>query len=417
MDEKLKDALKWHGEDLLKLQGVVGHAVSTKYVKGIDTKTPCITVYVKKKVPQSEISAENVIPALLTPEVQTDVVEVGEVVAWTTLASAPLGTSAPPAPPGTRDASAHLKKVRPVCGGISVGPTNFLMAGTIGLPLVYKANVPCILSNTHVLAPYWYKTDPSAPPGWDEKYGIHAGANIRQPSQMDGGIEPDDYIAQLLDWAEISLDKPNQIDAAIAELTVPAEATLLELGEYSSIADAQIGDQVTKSGRTTGVTSGQISALSVTMQVQYPHGVATMEGEIAINGSGFSAAGDSGSAIVRKSDRAVMALLFAGSSTITLGVPIKPVFDRFGLSLAPLGTPIQQALASIAGKYTIVWGFNNLTSQWVMYDPTDPGSTLTMLQKGGGYWIYLKESCQLNYQGFAWDLPAGWRLIGWIAES
>jgi len=417
MDEKLKDALKWHGEDLLKLQGVVGHAVSTKYVKGIDTKTPCITVYVKKKVPQSEISAENVIPALLTPEVQTDVVEVGEVVAWTTLASAPLGTSAPPAPPGTRDVSSHLKRVRPVCGGISVGPTNFLMAGTIGLPLVYKGNVPCILSNTHVLAPYWYKTDPNAPPRWDEKYGIHVGANIRQPSQMDGGIEPDDYMAQLLDWAEISLDKPNQIDAAIAGLTVPAEATLLELGGYSSIADAQIGDQVTKTGRTTGVTSGQISALSVTMQVQYPHGVATMEGEVAIYGSGFSAAGDSGSAIVRKSDRAVMALLFAGSSTITLGVPIKAVFDRFGLSLSPPGTPIPEALAGIAGKYAIVWGFNNLTSQWVMYDPTDPGSTLTMLQKGGGYWIYLRENCQLTYQGFTWDLAAGWRLIGWVAES
>jgi hypothetical protein len=310
----------------------------------------------------------------------------------------------------------HQKLYRPICGGISVCPTNFLMAGTIGLPLLYKDNVPVLLSNTHVIAPYFYGKDPSAPPGWEEKYGIHVGSNIRQPSIIDGGLETA-YVAELLAWTEIRLDQPNTIDAAIARLTESANGELLNIGIYKAIGDAQLGETVTKSGRTTGVTVGQVVALDVTMQVQYPHGIATMEHQIAFSG-GLSAAGDSGSAIVRQSDNTVLSLLFAGSSSITLGMPIKAVFDYFGLSLAPAGTDIQTALASIAGKYTIVWGWDNKTKSWAMYDPADQAnSDLQLLRKGCGYWIKTTQDCMLTYGDYAIELPAGWNLIGWWAEG
>jgi len=53
-------------------------------------------------------------------------------------------------------------------------------------------------------------------------------------------------------------------------------------------------------------------------------------------------------------------------------------------SLKPL--PISQALASIANKYTTVWGYKD--DQWTFYDPADQtGSTLQVLTPGSGYWI------------------------------
>jgi len=396
--------------ELGKLKGVIGHGFSIKRVAGKDTGERCIRVFVKRKLPPQEIAAQDMVPTEITvPEgtIKTDVIETGEVVAW---------VEAPPQPTQIDDPATHQKKYRPICGGISVCPTNFLLAGTIGLPLVYKDNIPCLLSNTHVIAPYWYQSQPGDPPGWDAKYGIHVGAKVRQPSITDGGLESD-YVAELLAWTEIKLNQPNTIDAAIARVTVPAQAELLNLGKYTAIADAQLGDKVAKSGRTTGITTGEVEALDVTIQVQYPHGVATMEHEIAFSG-GLSAAGDSGSAIVRQSDNTVLSLLFAGSPSITLGMPIKAVFDHFGLSLVPVGTDIKTALASIEGKYTIVWGWDNNTKIWAMYDPVDQaGSDLQLLWKGWGYWIKTTQDCMLNYGSYAIELPAGWNLIGWWAEA
>ena len=393
--------------ELLKLKGVVGHGYSTKIVAGQDTGERCVRVLVKKKLLPEAVNGADMVPATLsTPEgvIKTDVVEVGEVVAWG-------GAEAPPTPTQTDDPAAHLKKYRPVCGGISIGPTNFLLAGTLGLPVVYKGDQQVILSNTHVMAPYWYKlVDP--PPGWEEKYGIHVGAPIRQPSMSDGGTEAD-YVALLLAWTEISLTQPNSLDAAIAVLTVPANAELLNLGTYTALADAQLGDQVAKSGRTTGVTFGAVEVLDLTVQVQYPHGIATMEHMIAFSGS-MSAAGDSGSAIVRKSDNALVSLLFAGSGATTIGMPIKAVFDHFGLSLVPQGVPVQTALSSIIDKLQIVWGWDNRGKKWSMYDPADHrNSDLALMQKGRGYWVKVSADCQLSYQGITWDLGAGWNLIGW----
>jgi hypothetical protein len=100
-----------------------------------------------------------------------------------------------------------------------------------------------------------------------------------------------------------------------------------------------VGDPVYKSGRTTGVTFGQVSTVAVEIQVQYPHGIARMENEIAFLPGGFSAAGDSGSAIVKQANNAIVSLLFAGSDAITIGIPILAVFARFGLALNPATPP------------------------------------------------------------------------------
>lgn len=64
-----------HKQDLLKFPNVVGCAVATKRIKGIDTGKPCYTVFVSEKVSEAELAREQVIPKTIEA-VETDVVEV-----------------------------------------------------------------------------------------------------------------------------------------------------------------------------------------------------------------------------------------------------------------------------------------------------------------------------------------------------
>src|SRR5262249_49153795 len=55
--------------------------------------------------------------------------------------------------------------------------------------------------------------------------------------------------------------------------------------------------------------------------------------QVAVNGSAFSAAGDSGSLIVTQAAAQPVALLFAGSSTTTIANPISDVTSAFGVTV------------------------------------------------------------------------------------
>lgn len=72
------------------------------------------------------------------------------------------------------------------------------------------------------------------------------------------------------------------------------------------------------------------------------------------------------------------------------------------------------ALGNIAGKYTRVWGFDNVTKTHKLYDPAVPAiSDLITLADGQGYWIYCTESVTLVYGAKVRSLTQGWNLMGW----
>jgi hypothetical protein len=78
-------------------------------------------------------------------------------------------------------------------------------------------------------------------------------------------------------------------------------------------------------------------------------------------------------------------------------IALTPGLNLVGYSsLTPL--PVSDALASVASKYTFVWGYKD--DQWTFYDPADiaPGSTLQVLTPGSGYWIEAIEET-------VWTLP------------
>jgi hypothetical protein len=218
---------------------------------------------------------------------------------------------------------------RPVPIGVSTGHPD-VTAGTIGAR-VTDGTRTFALSNNHVFA---------------ANNGGQQGDNLLQPGIADGGRNPDDAIGTLFDYEPLRFCRllscqPNRIDAAIA-LTTPDELdTATPEGGYgkprTGAREAELGQNVQKYGRTTGLTAGQITGIHATIDVSYRTGTARFEDQIVISGSGFSSPGDSGSLIVTKgvmlADRRPVGLLFAGTGTTTVANRIDLVLDRFGVQV------------------------------------------------------------------------------------
>jgi hypothetical protein len=82
---------------------------------------------------------------------------------------------------------------------------------------------------------------------------------------------------------------------------------------------------VRKSGRSTGLTTGQITVIDTTVNVSYGEKSAQFEGQI-VTGP-MSAPGDSGSLLVAGDSLHAVGLLFAGSDQSTVFNPIQDVLD------------------------------------------------------------------------------------------
>jgi len=218
---------------------------------------------------------------------------------------------------------------RPVPIGVSTGHPD-VTAGTIGARATDGERV-FALSNNHVAAAI---------------NGGREGDVLLQPGVADGGRNPDDAIGTLYDFEPLHFCKvgscpANRIDAAIVLTTEEQVGTETPEGGYGSprpwTHEPELGLAVQKYGRTTGLTTGRITGINATIDVNYRTGTVRFEDQIVITGNGFSAGGDSGSLVVTKGvllgDRRPVGLLFAGSPTNTLANPIGLVLDRFGIAI------------------------------------------------------------------------------------
>ena len=219
---------------------------------------------------------------------------------------------------------------RPVPIGVSTGQVD-VTAGTIGARVASGSDV-FALSNNHVYA---------------NRNQASLGDHILQPGSVDGGLNPADAIGTLHDFEPIRFCSPfpacpaNRIDAAIAATDTDNLGNATPSNGYgtprSEPLDAKLSMEVQKYGRTTGHTHGRISGLNATLNVGFGDNTARFSGQIVIEGSGFSAPGDSGSLIVAGGDGPdslrPVGLLFAGSETTTIANPIALVLDRFGVRI------------------------------------------------------------------------------------
>jgi hypothetical protein len=300
--QQIADIQEAEEDALLAKENVVGVGVGHKITAEQDTGEPCLTVFVSQKLDPELIRVNDMIPATVQ-KFKVDVVETGDIFA---------GIDADEELPETEEEvgiEALRVRVRPVEGGYSVGHYK-ITAGTYATA-VYDAKpypgIPrkyYVLSNNHVLA---------------NSNNARIGDPILQPGPYDGGRYPRDMIARLSRFVPIRFGGPcNYVDAAIAE----GEFHLLDreiywIGYVKGVRFmTKPGEIVQKTGRTTNYTTGKVTSINATINVNYGSGrVAKFCRQILT--TNMSAGGDSGSLLCDLNENAV-GLLFAGSSRVTV---------------------------------------------------------------------------------------------------
>jgi len=341
-------------EEFLGKANVVGMALGNKITEGRETGDSCLSVFVSQKFTDELLpllpEAERIPPTI--GKFKTDVVETGEIFAGATrvpptrtrpgrfLRQAMPLTALPPMEAGfdrgltpTEAAVAEEESLevapqvlrahaRPAEGGYSVGHYQ-VTAGTIATA-VYDAQpfpgIPpryYILSNNHVLA---------------NSNNSRIGDPIVQPGRADGGQMPADVIARLSRFVPIRFGgPPNLVDAAIAEAQFPdIDREIYWIGYVRGVRLLQtVGETVQKTGRTTNYTTGRVTHVNATVNVNYGNGrTALMARQIVT--SAMSAPGDSGSLLLDMDENAV-GLLFAGSGVVTIFNQITFVQNLLGI--------------------------------------------------------------------------------------
>ena len=304
-----------HGATLISRSNVVAVGVGFKIAGGVQTNEPCVVVSVIKKLPPIQLPETSRVPKALGG-VQTDVVETGKIFAL----------------------QDPKQKMRPARPGVSIGHYQ-ITAGTFGC-LVQRNGQVYILSNNHVLA---------------NSNAAQLGDAILQPGPHDGGTSAD-QIGTLAEFIPVGfsgssgcsplaslmrlfrpsalINEPgnNTVDCAIAkplsdDLVNP---DILNIGIPTGVGTATLGTQVQKSGRTTGLTTDQITQIDVTVSVDYGGKIAIYKNQLMAGA--MSQGGDSGSAVLDM-NKQVVGLLFAGSNTTTIMNPIQFVLDALQVQL------------------------------------------------------------------------------------
>jgi hypothetical protein len=275
---RIQGILSSQRKQLLKRAHVVATGIGYKQTGDTKTDTLCIVCSVKEKVPASQLSGQDLVPATVegTP---TDVVQTGVI----------------------RALQAPTDRFRPAPGGVSVGHTA-ITAGTLGC-WVTKNGQKVILSNNHVLA---------------NSNDAEIGDAILQPGPFDGGSFPQDHIANLAQFVPISFQgEPSQCQFANAVISV------------FNLGCRMIGSN-TRYKATQIQAEGNLVD-DVTANVQYGAGQIAVFTDQLLAGA-MSQGGDSGSAVLDENNR-LTGLLFAGSDTTTIINRIENVFSALGVSL------------------------------------------------------------------------------------
>jgi hypothetical protein len=220
---------------------------------------------------------------------------------------------------------------RPSPIGVSTGHP-WITAGTIGCRVADANGDVYALSNNHIYAAF---NDASI------------GDNVLQPGPYDGGVDSRDAIGTLANFVPINFSwrGTNTVDAAIALTSTdklgtatPTDDTGAQLGygiPSATTAAATVGMNVQKYGRTTGLTTGTVSAINANVFVSYGYaGYARFTGQIVVGTQDFTAAGDSGSLVVAQDGKnSPVGLVFAGNGANTICNPIDTVLSALSVTV------------------------------------------------------------------------------------
>ncbi len=289
--------------------------IGNKISAGNESSEKCVRIYVVQKLPLSLLSPRDVIPETIDG-VLTDVIEAEPAFAFTTQKK----TAAKATTQNAIDCSQQRKqRQRPIIGGISSGHRD-ITAGTLGC-FCRSTNVSddpsavFIISNNHVYA---------------NVNAALVGDPLYQPGPTDGG-SLSDYFAKLHRFVPIKMGgtQANRVDAAIGSIlpSIDHRAEICQIGAISGTIAAQEDMEIRKHGRTTGYTEGYIDDISYDALVGMDHNdsnvIALFENQLRIVSSSaqpIGLGGDSGAAVVHRTQNKVVGLYFAGPSSGTYGI-------------------------------------------------------------------------------------------------
>ncbi len=225
------------------------------------------------------------------------------------------------------------KRRRPMAIGCSIGHHK-ITAGTLGCFVVDRATGEIlVLSNNHVLA--------------NENDAV-AGDAILQPGKFDGGTLAKSNVGKLKAFVKLRKTGTNFVDCAVSSIKTGVKHRKHVLGSFGKLIGLGTefvpeGTKVHKVGRTTGETTGSVTAFEIdNVVVGYDIGNLRFDNQIEIEGTGndpFSDGGDSGSLIFNENLEAI-AILFAGGDSggsngmgLTYANPIRTVLDSLRVDL------------------------------------------------------------------------------------
>lgn len=211
------------------------------------------------------------------------------------------------------------QRMDPLQAGAQINPAGKPWVGTLGLILRHGEDWFGV-TNAHVVAP----------PGSADDRIMQAGRLIGS-TQAASAIE----IGRTLQ-ADVAVVKLVSGIAAVPQFNAGLAGNIVG---FRDMSPDDVGEAHVKTGRTTGSTRFLCDAIGMRgLRVAYDHGVATFDNACAfVAAPGHPPAsqpGDSGSAIVRVSDRMVNALLHAGgpvgSVDWTFGLPFRSCLHSIG---------------------------------------------------------------------------------------
>jgi hypothetical protein len=253
--------------------------------------------------------------------------------------------------------------------------------GTLGALVEDEQKNQYILSNNHVLA---------------ESDQGHVGDTIDQPGLIDGACTPLNrpgstlrpvgtlqYFVPLASQqtnvdAALALASPGAVDpsGSILGLGAPGRDQTLSAappmaGHGETVTAANLGMNVAKSGRTTGLTCSSIDAVALTVKVDYykdcaetqPYTTKTFENQIGIGGTHFTDSGDSGALVLDASNAEAVGLYFAGGTD----------GDGNGLSVVnPIGDVLHELSTETGSPLSLVGTNTAHAVSCLRYDPAVP---------------------------------------------
>jgi hypothetical protein len=304
-------------ERLLRIPGVVEVGVGVKETGGQLTEHLAFRVFVREKVPEDELSDEEVVPKKIDG-FSTDVIKVRR-------RRLLIGFD------DENDETNYSLKV----GGIYIGNDNKIGKGTLGCFCRWGSHT-VFLSCHHVLFDPW---EPDPPPSHGSHPPPPAVWHAMQNKSRVGQPQYADLCCCVCNAMGTVLDGEPGLDCAIASLDsdVPFLPKIRQIKRNDGTVEANgfiagqraavQWDQVWKIGARTGLTRGTVAQLTPDLEI-HPLPPFTR----------FADHGDSGSVVVFQDTGDVVGLLKAMDDEINVfgyATPIQPILAFHGMTIIP----------------------------------------------------------------------------------